>query len=419
MSELIRTNPLATLADAHSETTGPRIAYVLSTYPALTERFYHLEIEGLRQQGIQVDVYSLVRRPAPGTERWEIDRSARFEADIVRQFGQVVSQAIRNLPELIAIWGQTIRLSGLTLRDRLLATGSIVKALSLLSVAQSREIRVIHGAWCTWPAYVAWVISRLEPSIQFTLACNAYDYDARMPTTALIAEDASLIFTHADARRQEVETEWPRPSRPVVTVYRGSRLPDEPARATRSGILCVGAIVRYKGFEVLLDSLAALREMSKPVKLTIIGGAPAGFQDYQQELLDRTSELGLADLVEWCGPRPHHEVMQAMSQAEAFVLASLWCDILPNVIKEALASRTPVITSDTFAIEELIQDKITGLLVPKGDAQALAEAIAWTLDNPERAGALATNGYNLVRANFDLVQTSKKRADYFRHLLNS
>ena len=409
-------------SDSHMEIAPPaHVAYVLSSYPVLRERFYHLEITGLREAGMRVSVFSLLARSAQGTEAWDIvDDDLHTLPALSGQLWRTLLRARpRQLGQVSRLLRQTSQQPGVRPKGFMIAAGLLLKAMAFVQIARERKIDVVHGAWCTWPAYVAWAIHQLEPAIKFTLACNAYDYDAHFPLTELFVQDADLVFTHAQARQKQVRDEWPRTTKPVACVYRGTALPqlNYQSATARSGLLCVGGIVRYKGFEVLLQALARLRDLGEPRRLTVIGGAPAGFADYQAELLQLTRELELESLVDWRGAQPHAVVMDEMRRAELFVLASLWCDILPNVIKEALACATPVVTTDTFAIDELVIDGQTGRLVPKGDPEALAEAIYSLLRHPEQARTMALAGRQLVVEKFDIKQTSQQRRQLFQNLI--
>jgi glycosyltransferase involved in cell wall biosynthesis len=117
--------------------------------------------------------------------------------------------------------------------------------------------------------------------------------------------------------------------------------------------------------------------------------------------------LRLAADVTLLGARPHEEVMRLLARAAVFVMPSVRArdgemDGIPNVVLEAHSVATPVIATRLSAIPEVVRHGETGRLVPPGDDEALAEAIAETLREPEPAQAMARRGRDLVRGQFDI-----------------
>src|SRR5207245_2726321 len=76
-------------------------------------------------------------------------------------------------------------------------------------------------------------------------------------------------------------------------------------------------------------------------------------------------------------------------------------DILPNVVKEAMAVGVPVVTTQLDGIEELIEDGVSGLLAPPGDAPALAAKLELLLNDSKLRQDLATQGRKVIEERFD------------------
>src|SRR5207244_7861855 len=89
-------------------------------------------------------------------------------------------------------------------------------------------------------------------------------------------------------------------------------------------------------------------------------------------------------------------------------------DGLPNVIQEALALGTPVVSTDVTGIPEVVRDGETGLQVPQHDPSALATAIERLLLNRALRVQLATGGRRLMEAEFDIRRTTQKRRTLFQ-----
>jgi glycosyltransferase involved in cell wall biosynthesis len=83
------------------------------------------------------------------------------------------------------------------------------------------------------------------------------------------------------------------------------------------------------------------------------------------------------------GRLPPDEVLPAMARHLAVVMPSVCYEGFPRALVEAFATGTPVIASRIGALAELVQHGETGLLVPPGDAAALADAMRWALEQPQ------------------------------------
>jgi glycosyltransferase involved in cell wall biosynthesis len=130
----------------------------------------------------------------------------------------------------------------------------------------------------------------------------------------------------------------------------------------RRGLLFVGRLVRRKGVDVLLEALGE----ADGVELVVVGDGPE-----RRRLQRRAGDLP----VRFVGEQPREAVVHEMRRAQALVLPSLHGEGLPNVILEAMACGLPVVASDNGGIPEIVRDGETGLLVPSGDASALALAV--------------------------------------------
>jgi glycosyltransferase involved in cell wall biosynthesis len=222
--------------------------------------------------------------------------------------------------------------------------------------------------------------------------------------------EAGWVVTCTEAARRHLAGLAPR-STSVALCYHGidfSRFPRAPRRAHRCDgsdrhrpvtILSVGRAVPKKGYEDLLEALALLSP-DLEWRLVHIGGGPLG-----SALKLQAERLGLSRKIEWRGARTQPEVLAAYREADLFVLACKITDDgdrdgLPNVLIEAQSQRLPCISTHVSAIPELIEDEVTGLLTPPGDAPALARAVTRLIRNPAKRAQLGTAGETRVRSLF-------------------
>lgn len=139
-------------------------------------------------------------------------------------------------------------------------------------------------------------------------------------------------------------------------------------------LVSVGALVERKGFHRVLECLPALRRRFPGLRYLVVGGAgPEG--DWSARLRKSVSDLGLEDCVVFLGALAPEELNVPLSAADLFVLATRnegWA----NVFLEAMACGLPVVTTDVGGNAEVVANANLGMLVPFGDPDRLAQAIA-------------------------------------------
>ena len=147
--------------------------------------------------------------------------------------------------------------------------------------------------------------------------------------------------------------------------------------------LYVGQISHRKGIRILLE--AARRCRALPVRFRLIGPIVS------PEVLE-----GLPDNVVYEGSSLPGGVAAAMRRADLFVLPTIE-DSFALVIFEAMATALPVVTTTNAGVSELIENGRDGLIVPAGDAQALAEAIRRLVEQPELRNRLGESARQTVQ----------------------
>jgi phosphatidylinositol alpha-mannosyltransferase len=143
-------------------------------------------------------------------------------------------------------------------------------------------------------------------------------------------------------------------------------------------IVFVGQAVERKGLPLLLRAFEALREHI-PTELTVIGPSP---DEVAPMMLD---PAGITVL----GKVSDAEKHLALAQADVLAAPSLGGESFGMVLTEAFAAGTPVVASDIAGYRDVVRDGIDGVLVPRGDAQALAEALRDLHDDPARLEEMA------------------------------
>ncbi|HEY0971418.1 MAG TPA: glycosyltransferase [Gemmatimonadales bacterium] len=167
----------------------------------------------------------------------------------------------------------------------------------------------------------------------------------------------------------------------------------------------VGRLSHEKGVDVFLDACARLAARGVEFEAVVAGDGPE-----RGALLARRDGLGLADRVHF--PGVVTDVCSLYERLDLLVIPSR-SEGLPNVLLEALSADTPVVSTEVGAVPEVITDPAAGLLVPPGDAEALADAIVAAL--PLRADAAAREARATTVERFSLAT----RADAMRRIYDS
>jgi glycosyltransferase involved in cell wall biosynthesis len=203
----------------------------------------------------------------------------------------------------------------------------------------------------------------------------------------------------------------------VQRIYNGLDLEEFPYTAPRDRppvILAVGRLVEKKGFADLVEACALLARRGRPFRCRIVGAG-----ELEADLRAQVVRLGLQGSVELAGPLPQGEVIRQMQGAAVLAAPCVVGkdgdrDGLPNVIQEALALGTPVVTTDVTGIPEVVRDGETGLQVPQRDPEALAAALDRLLADADLRVRLAGAGRRLIEAEFDIRRNTERRRAMFR-----
>jgi len=165
----------------------------------------------------------------------------------------------------------------------------------------------------------------------------------------------------------------------TATFHRVDREEARRSLGLRGGpvLVSVGALVERKGFHRVMQCLPDLRRRFPGLRYVIAGG-PGPEGDFSAELRRTVLELGLQDCVLFLGAMSPDALKVPLSASDVFVLATRnegWA----NVFLEAMACGLPVVTTDVGGNAEVVADERLGLIVPFGDPQRLAQAIAEAL----------------------------------------
>jgi glycosyltransferase involved in cell wall biosynthesis len=200
---------------------------------------------------------------------------------------------------------------------------------------------------------------------------------------------------------------------PVEVVYNGIPvLPPVALAGSSQDISFVGRLVPEKGLHVLLDAFALVIRTLPDARLLIAGEGPA-----RPPLEAACRTRGLDRNVIFLGQLDQQRQREALRTAAVHAVPSLWAEPFGLVAVEAMFRGQAVVASDHGGLAEIVQDGLTGRLVPPGDPEALAAALLELLRDPQRAASLGQAGYRRAAAEFSLERFSDRFIQVYRSLL--
>lgn len=177
----------------------------------------------------------------------------------------------------------------------------------------------------------------------------------------------------------------------------------------------VGRISPWKGQDVFLRAAAELRQRMSNVRFQIIGAALFGEKNFEAQVRELTRSLGLEGIAEFTGFRA--DASELIDHLDVLVHASTTGEPFGQVVIEGMAAGKPVVATRGGAIPEIVVEGETGLMVPMGDASAMARAIAALLADPARAMAMGRAGRQRVLNHFTIERTAAQVQEVYDELL--
>lgn len=174
------------------------------------------------------------------------------------------------------------------------------------------------------------------------------------------------------------------------------RAPHSRLRRDALELIYLGRLVESKGLRTALEALQLLVGQGRRLKLSIAGTGPE-----ECRLKDYAAELLLQQHVYFAGPLFDEEKYAFLNKGDVFILPT-WQERLPYALLEALAAGAVPVTTGVGAIPDVVQDRVHALLVPPGDAVALADAIARLDDDRAMLDRMARAGHERVLQQYNI-----------------
>lgn len=255
----------------------------------------------------------------------------------------------------------------------------IVHARRIRALIATLRPDVLHALHLTSYGFLAG-LSEFQPSIVSVWGTDVLEAPTLTPLHRWITRRALAragAITATGLRLAEATLPYVPEGKPVTVIPYGvdlDRFRHEPqAQRDDAAVPTVGAVARMspeKGFDHLLRAVALLRDEDVALNVLLAGDGPS-----RASLERMTNDLGLRDRVTFAGEVAHEDVPAMLRRLDIFAMPSTWEGFGVSAL-EASAMELPVVASDIHGIPDVVLDGKSGLLVPPGDARALADAIA-------------------------------------------
>lgn len=424
-------------SDDKVEAARPTIAYVVATFPGITETFILRELESLRERGFDL-VVCAVRRP----DQPEIERSLISEPvarntlyarpDHVRRHFWANLRALCRSPGryLASLRVFLAELPQLKPYDMGRVLYHFYCGIGFVDELRARGIRHLHAHFVTGSNIA--LAAHLYGGFSFSFTAHAAgDIYQNAILMGEKVKRAALVLPVCEYNRLYLDS---------LTGYRyGSKLcrlynsvdtrevrslmspltraAHYEKESDRRRLLSVGSLLRMKGHATLIQACGLLKDRGYRLSCEIIGEGP------ERAVLERLiHEADLDEEIRLSGARPLRGVYTSMRCSEIFVLLSEididgFRDGFPTVILEAMALELPVVSTWVSGIPEMVDHGKTGLLVPERDPEAAANAIARLFDDRDLRRTMGAAGRRKLDEEFNPRTTADLRARLFLEIL--
>ena len=333
------------------------VAYVVNTFPKLSETFIVNEIAALMRRGVAVRVLSLKAATEP------------LQHPVV----------------------QTLPLAEMLFTDEAAFRASL----------ERRRPDVLHAHFATEPTRVARAIA---DGLGVPFAFTAHGYDVYRKPPADLADRvraAAAVVTVSQANVDHlVATAGADPAR-LTVVPCGVDLDEfqpAPALVEPATIVCVARLRPVKNLGILIDACHRLAMDGVTARAVVIGEGPS-----LASLEAQCARLGLDDRhIAFLGAADQSTVRRWWQRATVGVLTSL-SEGMPVSLMEAAACGVPVVAPAVGGIPELVAHEVTGIVTPPNDAAAIADGLRRVLTSPSRRAAMSTAARARAEARFSLT----------------
>lgn len=395
-----------------------KIAFMVSSFPALSQTFVLNQVTGLIDHGHEVDIFA----EYPGEKELSHPEVARYNLlDHTYYFGDVDGiSSDRTYKQVMCIaqhlWTNSKMAPGSLLQSLSMyrqcwssnSLQSLCKSIAFLGKGKDYDIFICHFG----PNGLVAAQQKAVGAIQGKIITVFHGYDM-----------SKHLKQHGDNVYQElfragdlflpISVKWQEelirigcdPAKIIVHRMGVDSNIFKPAIRDEDGrlkIVSVGRLVEKKGMEFAIRAVSEVARGRDDLSFRIAGDGPL-----KDELEVLIKDLGAQGKIELLGWQTNDEIAKLMCQSDLLLAPSVTdkngdMEGIPVVLMEAMAQEIPVVSTWHSGIPELVQDQVAGLLVKERDVDALAGQLRFMLDHPEKRKEYGRNGRKIVEEHFNI-----------------
>lgn len=314
------------------------------------------------------------------------------------------------------LWREAQRIEIITFPLKVRNDLDVRAVFSLRRLIRKEKYDIVHCHTSRAQALSLWV-GRVEPSVKWIVTrrmdyavkrdwYHRHLYNQRVDGVVAISQKIADLLAEAGVKREKIRV-----------IHSGvDPAPFQKAKVaeSKSALPVVGTVAvleERKGHRFLLEAAALLKQQGYRLTYLFAG------EGSQKALLKKTVlRLGLQEEVVFLGFVS--DIPSFLSKVGIFVLPSLYEGLGVSVL-EAMAAGKPVVATGVGGLPEVVEERVTGLLVPPGDSRALARAISRLISEKGLMEEMGDKGWKRIQRHFTMEQMAEKNEDYYYELLQS
>ena len=406
-----------------------RIAFLVSRFPVLSETFVLNQIVGLIERGYEVDIYvdreGDLNKVHPAVEKYDLLKRTCYLPQVPENV------VIRILYGFVLLFKNGLQDPFLTWRSlNIIRYGKQALFLWLLYTLVPnlrKSYDIVHCQFGTLSYRGMAFRSMNAPNAKLITTFRGYDISSFLQkkgsdTYKDLFKTGDFFLANCEFFKRRVIELGCDPNK--IVVHRSgldcSKFPFSfrySPHHKKISIATTGRLVEKKGIEYAIRAVTKQAKTHQNIEYSIIGDGE--LKPYLERLID---ELNVGHIVNLLGCKNEQEIIEILRRSHLFIAPSVTAadgnqDAPINVLKEAMAMGLPVISTDHGGIPELVEEGVSGFLVPERDADALSQKLGYLLDHPETWAEMGRAGRKYVEQHYDLHKLNDRLANIYQQLL--
>ena len=195
--------------------------------------------------------------------------------------------------------------------------------------------------------------------------------------------------------------------------------PRQPSFESKIRLVSIARLVEKKGIEYAIWAVAKLKQRYPQIEYSVVGDG--NLREELELLIDR---LDVRQEIKILGWKEKSEIIEILSSSDILIAPSVTaqngdCEGIPVVLMEAMCMGLPVISTLHSGIPELVQEGVTGFLVPEGDTDAICKKIIEAIEQPDLVSSMGEKGHEYINQNYNIHLLNNDLEQIFQKVLST